>query len=112
MVENTQTTSVDDIAHDDERLKEKAIQLLGEDVILGPQETARTDPDVVDPSVLAVLVTKHGGDGAVRVIGDTVTNIRTGPQQELGFVIIVVGSGQTCILFGSPSVRYFRRGHA
>lgn len=63
----------------------------------------------LDRSVRAVLVRKGGGAGAVRVTGSTFINELTGPDQRTGFVIIVVGPYDDCILFGSPSVRCFRQ---
>lgn len=100
-------TSVDDIAHDDQKLKKKAAQLSGEDVILDPKETLGTDFEKVDPSVCAILVKKHGTVGAVRVFSDPVTNVETG--RENGFVIVVIKPGQDCMFLQNPSVRYFRR---
>jgi nucleoside-triphosphatase THEP1 len=62
---------------------------------------------MVEPSVRAILVRKNSASGAVRVFGTSVRNVVTGPK-EVGFVIVVVKSGEECMLLGSPSVRYFR----
>ncbi len=64
---------------------------------------------MVDSSVCAILVKKHGAAGAVRVFSDPVTNVVTGPAQGTGFVIVVVKRGQECMFLKTPSVRYFRR---
>lgn len=79
------------------------------DLIIDPKETIGTTFETVDPLVRAILVKKHGGGGAVRVFGDTIRNVVTGPNQAVGFIVVVVRSGETCRLFGNPSVRYFRR---
>ena len=111
-----QITSVDEIAHDDQKLKEKATELVGfqglqsgNEVVLDKETTVGTDFGTVDSSVCAILVKKHGAVGAVRVFSNPVTNVVTGPTQGTGFVIVVRKSGEDCRLFGNPSLRYFRR---
>jgi hypothetical protein len=89
---------------------------LGGDVVLDPEKVG-ADLELADSSVCAVLVKKDGGAGAVRVTGGTLKdgifkNIRTGPNYGTGFVIVLVESEQDCMLFGNPSVRYFRRGNS
>ena len=64
---------------------------------------------MVDSSVCAVLVRIHGGGGAVRVNSIPVKNIVTGLNGGTGFVIVVIPFGETCRLYGNPSLRYFRR---
>jgi hypothetical protein len=115
---------VNDIADDDQKLEKRASELVGkiqnsiryislntiqceEPIKIGP-ETAGTSLESVDPSVRAILVKIHGGGGAVRVFGDIIRNVVTGPKEPAGFVILVVRPGESCRLFGSPTVRYFR----
>lgn len=104
-----QITSVNDIAHDDQKLQKKATQLSDEDVVLDPKETVGTDFGTVVSSVCAILVKKHGAVGAVRIFSNPITNVVTGPTQGTGFVIVVRKSDKNCRLFGNPSLRYFRR---
>ena len=79
------------------------------DVVIDSEETVGKDLEEVDPSVLAVLVRKGGGAGAVRVTGGNFKNVVTGPTRGTGFAIVVVASGENCRLFGNTSVRYFHR---
>ncbi|KAL9099512.1 MAG: hypothetical protein Q9163_005001 [Psora crenata] len=105
-----QVTPVNDIiAHDDRKLEEKASQLYGADIVLDSKETTGTDFEILDASICAVLVRKGGGAGAVRVHSNPVKNVVTGPTQGPGYVIVIVKSGEDCMLLGNPSVRYFRR---
>jgi len=118
----SQITPVDGIADDDKKLEEKAKKLLvktpsrflrsdfdirqeGLKVTLESKEAVTRDPQSVDSSVRALLVKKNGGEGAVRV--DDGTYLRTGQNQGDGFVIVTIGTGRICVLFGHPSVRYF-----
>lgn len=78
-------------------------------MVLDPKETIGTNFETVDSSICAVLIKKHGAAGAVRVFSNPVTNVVTGPIQGTGFVIVVIKSGEDCMLLGTPSVRYFRR---
>lgn len=66
-----------------------------------------TDFEIVDSTVCAILVKKDGSRGAIT--GGTFDNIVTGPTQGTGYVIIVLRSGRSCMFYGTPSVRYFRR---
>jgi len=75
-------------------------------VTLGPKNAVTKDPEVLDSSILAVLVKINGGEEAVR-LGDG-TNVRTGANQGKGHVIVTVKSGEICALLGHPSVRFFR----
>ena len=120
-----QITPVDEIAQDDQKLEERAEQLVralsicfdtimsntiqvGVKVKLEPTEAVTKDPQVLDKEVLALLIKKNGGEGAVRIIDGTY--IPTGHGQVAGTIIVTREPDQTCVLFGSPSVRYFRRG--
>lgn len=63
-----------------------------------------------EPSVRAVLVYRQGAEGAVRVTAPGThhfSNVKTGPN-EAGWAIITVGIGQTCMFYGSPTVRLFK----
>lgn len=104
----SRVTPVDDIAHDDYMLEKKATELSGEDAIIDQEETIGTDFGTVPQSVCAVLVKKHGPIGALRVFGEGVTNVVTGPT-ETGFVIVIIKPGESCRLLQTPSLRYFRR---
>jgi hypothetical protein len=116
-------TPVDDIAQDDQKLEEKATELVrdpdpvgliillnaiqcGEDVTLDVNWTVGKDLESVDSTVRAILVKIHDGGGAVRVYSSPLQNVVTGGGS--GFVIVAIKSTESCRLFGSPSVRYFR----
>jgi hypothetical protein len=119
-------TSVDDIAHDNEELEKKATDLVlvpgwpkigvpaktsqaQDHLVIDKNETIGKPLELVDPSVRAILIKRHGGGGAVRVHGNAVRNVVTGPDKDIGFDIVIIGTGETCRLFGTPTVRYFRR---
>jgi len=102
-------TLVDDIAHKDNELEKKATELCGYEVVLDTNWTVGTDLEELDPSICAVLIKIHGLAGAVRVYSSPMQNIVSGPKRGHGYVITVIKSGETCNLFGTPSVRYFRR---
>ena len=75
------------------------------DVVIDAQETVGTLFELVPLSVCAVFVKIDGGGGAVRVNSVPVKNVVTGLKQGTGFVIVVIPSGETCRLYGQPSVR-------
>jgi len=102
-------TSVDDIADNDQELEKKGSELCGYNVVLNPTWTVGADFEKLDASVCAVLVKIHGDGGAVRVYSSPMQNVVTGPKRGTGYIIVVIKSGETCRLFGTPSVRYFRR---
>jgi hypothetical protein len=77
-------------------------------VVLDLNETVGRSFEMVDPAVCAILVRKRSAIGAVRVDAPGMPNVVTGPDQK-GFVIVVIRQGQTCRLFLTPTVRYFRR---
>ena len=72
------------------------------------QETIGTNFEKVDISVRAILVRKDCAEGAVRVFGNDIWNVVTGPKEN-GFVILRLSEGEYCRLLGTPTVRYFRR---
>lgn len=67
---------------------------------------------IIDDTVSAVLVRKDSADGAVYVSGPgtmkEVPWVRTGPDKGKGVVILIIKTGQTCVILGSSVVRYFR----
>ena len=69
-------------------------------------ETIGPDFEIVDSTVCAIFVKKDGGAGAIT---GGIDNIVTRPKQGSGYVIIVLRSGRSCMFYGTPSVRYFRR---
>lgn len=79
---------------------------IGTKVVLEKTEATTTDPEAIDSSIRAILVRKDGGEGAVRVSNGLY--IQTGPQEQKGSVIVKIDTGQICVLFGRPSIRYFR----
>ncbi len=126
MAEDSQSIRADAIADDDEKLKEKVKLLVrkysiipglrrthltqvGHDVTLDSEKVGGNFEAVDSSSVCAILLRKDSAWGAVRVYSNPIKNIVSGPNQGTGFVIIVIGPGQTCRLFGTPSVRYFHR---
>ena len=116
---------VDGIADDDKKLEEKAkaelvktpsrflrsgfnIRQKELKVTLESKEAVTKDPQSVEPPVRALLVKRHGGQGAVRVTGVTDgIYLETGKEEKEGIVIVTIGTGRICVLFGHPSVRYF-----
>ena len=71
------------------------------------QETVGKEFETVDRSIRAILVRKNGSAGAVRVFGEPIKNVVTGPK-ETGFALITIAAKEECMFLGSPSVRYFR----
>jgi len=108
MDEESQITPVDEIAHNDEELVKKAEELTKMKVKLDPTETIGKSFEIVDSSVCAILVKKNSAPGAVRVDAPGMPNVVTGPREK-GFDIVVIGPGQTCMLYSTPTVRYFKR---
>ena len=80
---------------------------LGDKVTLGPKDAVTKDPEVLDSSILVVLVKVNGSERAVRL--NDGTNVRTGAKQDKGYVIVALKPGQIYVFFGRPSVRFFRR---
>lgn len=126
MSRENQITPVDNIANNVQELVKKAEELVrilpvlaasclidnaiqtGVKVVLDPEETVGTSLEMVDSSVCAILVRKKSARGAVRVDAPGMPNVVTGPDQ-IGFDIVVIRPGQTCRIFLTPTVRYFRR---
>lgn len=122
MVGESQVMVVDDIADDDKKLEEKAQHLVrdytknttelsgcqsGLDLVIDKQETAGKEFEVADRSVRAILVKKGSSAGAVRVFGQSIRNVVTGPKEQ-GYALVIVASNEECMFLGSPTVRYFR----
>jgi len=93
-------------------LKEKAAELVaGGDVEIWQEETTGDDDFKYEkcPDVCAVVVDKGSGRGYVQISGagkDTEI-IHTG-HGEPGFVKAEISAGQTCMLYGRPTVLYIR----
>ena len=77
-------------------------------VFLDRTEIVGKNFEIVDSSICAILVKKHSAPGAVRVDAPGMPNVETGPHKK-GFDIVVIRPGQTCMLYSTPTVRYFRR---
>lgn len=79
------------------------------EVVVDDCETIGKTFEQVESSVCAILIKRDGGGGAVRVFGDAVRNVVTGPSESPGYVIMVIAPGETCRFLGTPTVRFFRR---
>jgi hypothetical protein len=77
-------------------------------VVLDPGWTVGTNLELVDSTVCAILVERKSAYGALRLDADGMPNVATGPC-ESGFVIVVIRPGQSCRIFLTPTVRYFKR---
>jgi len=99
---------VTDIAKNDAALEVKAGQMCDEDVKLDSDEAVVSDLGEVPEEVVAVLIKLHGGNGALRAFTQPLINVVTGPEKSRGYIIVNV-SGLDTRIFGSPSLRYFRR---
>lgn len=107
MVGESQAMVVDDIADDDKKLEEKAQHLSGLSLVIDKQETVGKEFEVADRSVRAILVKKDSSAGAVRVFGQSIRNVVTGPKEQ-GYALVIVATNEECMFLGSPTVRYFR----
>lgn len=76
-------------------------------------EVTGKDLELVDSSICAILVKRQSAWGAVRVTGvgtpQEVPNVVTSPHNKPGYSLMIVKDGQSCRLFQTPTVRYFRR---
>lgn len=79
----------------------------GEDLVIDLKETTGIDFEIEDSAVCAILVRKDSGAGAVT--GGTFENVLTEPKQGTRYAIIVLKSSKSCMFYGTPSMRYFRR---
>lgn len=98
--------SADAIAGYDVSLEDKVKDETGKRVQIDTEEAETSDPESVQPSIRAILVKVNGGEGAIR--GSHGFYLRTGPGQGAGYVIVIIDVGEICVLFGKPSIRYFR----
>ncbi|CAN9359967.1 unnamed protein product [Alternaria alternata] len=106
---SNQTTPVDKIAEDDEKLQEKVKELTGEELTIDSEDTVGADFKEVGKDIRAVLVRKRSGRGAFRVTGGgTAQNVETGPDKD-GAVIVLIKPGQTGMCLGKPSFRCFKK---
>jgi hypothetical protein len=77
-------------------------------VTLDKDWTIGVNLESIDTSIPALLLKKDGAWGAVRVDTSPVLNEVSGPGMDPGFSLILVKPGETCRIYQSPSVRYFR----
>lgn len=88
------------------------VQIAGDDnVEIAPEETTGEHDFKYEqsPNVCAVVVDKNSGRGYAQITGggkDTEI-IYTG-RGDTGFVMVDITSGQTCMLYGRPTVLYIR----
>ncbi|KAK5083830.1 hypothetical protein LTR05_006336 [Lithohypha guttulata] len=101
---------VDEIAEDEEKLVEKVKTMSGTNVQLDADEATGNNLVLIDSSVCAVLVNLRSAEGTIRITGKNVALfVPTGPDEKHKFAIVTIENGQTGMLLGQPSVRYFRR---
>jgi hypothetical protein len=75
-------------------------------VKIDTNEAETSDPEPLPASIRAILVKINGGKGAIRGSQDFL--LLTGPKERKGYDIVTIDTGQICVLFGKPSIRYFR----
>jgi hypothetical protein len=85
-------------------LEQEAFKICKQEVKIDENITVGNNTLVTDEDILAVFVQKQSGIGAVQAPPHN--SISTGPEEQ-GWAI--VGVGRRCMLFGNPSVRFFRR---
>jgi len=94
------------------KLKEQAEQLTGEqEVDIDDNETFGNGSFSWEewPAVCGVIVYRDSGVGSVKVTGaDEAAEIVTTGPGKTGVFMILIKKGQTCMLSGSPTVRYIR----
>ena len=78
-----------------------------DDVRLAPDETTGADDFKYEkyPNVRGVVVDRSSGSGWVQISGGgkPTTKITTGPR-ESGFQFAAIPDGQSCMLYGRPTV--------
>lgn len=101
-------------SEDDKRnLREHAkILISGNDrVQLAPEETTGENDFKYEqfPDVSAVVVDKGSGIGYAQITGGgkEVQAIYTG-RGETGYILVNISEGQSCMLYGDPTVLYIR----
>ncbi|KIV94120.1 hypothetical protein PV10_05269 [Exophiala mesophila] len=98
---------------DKKRLKEKAQDLVRDraDVVVDPDETTGEDNFIYEkwPDVCGVVVDKGSENGFVQITGGgkPAQRINTGDGAS-GFAKIDIHNGQSCMLYGRPTVLYIR----
>ena len=65
--------------------------------------------ELVDEAVLAVVVYKQSFYGCVRVVGETVKNILTDPEIKDDELLVYIGKGEKCFIYGQPSMRFYKQ---
>jgi hypothetical protein len=86
----------------------------GKDLTLGDEICGKGEGafEMVDRTVSAILVRKDSGSGAVRITGGgkgEAIFVVTGSKEGTGYDLVSIEDGQTAMLLGRASVRYFRR---
>lgn len=122
--DNNRIFHVDDIAHDDSKIQQKAQHLAGQPpLFVSYRETTNhpqckcnvtldawkkgSDFETPDEHVCAILIDKGASGGTVRIFNDPVSNVVTGQQKRI--VMAIVEPEVSCRIFGGPSVQYIRR---
>ena len=77
-------------------------------LVIDPK-TIGIDFKIVDLLVHAILIKKYSTSGAIRVFSNLIRNIVISLNKSTGFIIVIIGPSETCRLFSSPSIQYFRR---
>ncbi|KAJ5155651.1 hypothetical protein N7492_008454 [Penicillium capsulatum] len=96
---------------DKNNLREHAVALMsGNDKVrIAPEETTGEDDFKYEqwPNVCAVVVDKGSGRGYAQITGGgkEVQIIYTG-RGETGYVLANISHGQSCMLYGNPTVLY------
>ena len=67
----------------------------GENLIIDSQDTIGKNFEKVDLSLRATLVKRNSAEGAVRVFGDDIRHVVTGPKEN-GFVIVSLSEAEYC----------------
>ena len=73
------------------------------DLVIDPK-TISIDFKIVDSLVRVILIKKYSASRAIRVFSNLIRNVVIGPNKGAGFVIIIIGPGETYRLFSSPSI--------
>jgi len=93
-----------------EKLRNKATELISgkTGIRLATEETTGENDFKLEkhPSVCGVVVDKGSERGYVQVSGGNENTTRVDTGQGEGFILVEILAGQTCMLYGSPTVLY------